>query len=1119
MWIVRLALRRPYTFAVLALLLLILGPVSILTTPIDIFPNINIPVVSVIWQYQGLSPENMANRIVSTTERALTTTVDNIDHFESNSLYGIAVVKVYFQPQVNIGNAIAQITAISQTQLRQLPAGTTPPLIITYSASTVPILQLGLSGAGLSEQQLGDYGQNFLRTQLVTIEGAAIPYPYGGKQRQIQFDLDMNALQAKGLSPQDVVNAVASQNLILPSGTVKVGSHEYQVETNSAPLTIPELNDIPVRQVNGAMVYVRDVAHVRDGFPPQTNIVRVNGQRASLISILKKGHTSTLTIIKDVFRKLPELIAQLPPSFSSLKITPLADQSVYVRGAIGGVVREGLIAACLTGFMILVFLGSWRSTVIIAVSIPLSIIVSLVCLSALGETINIMTLGGLALAVGILVDDATVEIENINRNLEEGKAIEQAILDGAAQIAVPALVSTLSICIVFVPMFFLSGVAKYLFVPLAEAVVFAMLASYILSRTIVPTMALYLLKEHDPEPEDGQGAHQTSSRNPFTRFQLAFEKRFEQLRSFYHGLLSLAVDHAVTFLICFMVFCVGSFALLYSFLGQDFFPTVDGQQFEIHMRAPTGTRIEETARQTDQVENLIRATIPHNEVASIVDIIGLPYSGLNTSYSNTGVVSAADCDITVSLAEKHHSANGYVEELRPKLAAAFPGTEFYQLPVDMTTQILNFGLPAPLDIQVIGPNLEANHAFAEKLMNEIKYVPGAVDMRIQQPFNLPHYFVDVDRAKAQTVGLTQRDISGSLLSALSGSYQTSPTFYLDPHNGVSYNVSVQSEQYKMDSLQQLKNIPVTSAAAPPANTSSSPTTAGTGPSSAGGSTSGTVPYTPAYQMGGTPIQTLGNMASITPGSEMALVTHYNIVPSIDIYGNVQGTDLRSVSDKIQKIVERERHGPRLPHGSRMVIRGQVQTMQTSFEGLLAGLVFSIMLVYLLIVVNFQSWLDPFIIVAALPAALSGIVWMLFITGTHLSVPALTGSIMCMGVATANSILVVSFAKEQLETNGGNAQQAARDAGFTRFRPVIMTALAMIIGMVPMALGLGDGGEQNAPLGRAVIGGLLFATIATLFFVPTFFSLVHAYLEKNKREKEQQDRRGRHGDDSELGDFA
>ena len=1111
MWIVRLALRRPYTFVVLALLLLILGPVSIYTTPVDIFPNIDIPVVSVIWQFQGLSPQDMANRIVTLTERTLTTTVDNIDHFESNSLYGVAVVKIYFQPTVNISSAIAQVTAISQTQLRQLPTGTTPPLVITYSASSVPILQLGLSGQGLSEQQLGDFGLNFIRTQLVTIEGAAVPYPYGGKQRQVQFDLDMTALQAKGLSPQDVVTAVSQQNLILPSGTLKVGGTEYQIATNSAPLTIEGLNDFPVRQVNGAMVYVRDVAHVRDGFPPQTNIVRVNGQRSSLITILKNGHTSTLSIIEGVYKKLPELASQLPPS---LKMTPLSDQSVYVRGAISGVVREGMIAGVLTGFMILVFLGSWRSTVIIAVSIPLAIIVSLVCLRALGETINIMTLGGLALAVGILVDDATVEIENINRNLEEGKAIEQAILDGAAQIAVPALVSTLSICIVFVPMFFLSGVAKYLFVPLAESVVFAMLASYILSRTIVPTMAMYLLKEIDPEHAENS----KKSRNPFTRFQLAFEHRFEQLRGFYHGLLGLAVKHATVFLIVFMIFCIGSFALLYPWLGQDFFPTVDGQQFEIHMRAPTGTRIEETARIADEVENLMRATIPQSELTSVVDVIGIPYSGLNLSYSNTGVVGSADADITISLAEKHHSANGYVEALRPKLAAQFPGVEFYQLPVDMTTQILNFGLPAPLDIQVIGQNMMANHVFAEKLMNEIKYIPGAVDVRLQQPFNLPRYFVDVDRSKALSVGLQQKDVTSSLLSALSGSYQTSPTYYLDPRNGVSYNIAVQSPQYSMNSLQQLQNIPLTPSSGPQQmSASTTPTTAGTGPSNSSYSSSGTVPFTPSYQMGGMPVQTLANLATITRGSELAVVTHYNIIPVIDIYGNVQNTDLRSVAVKVQKLVDRYRKD--LPTGSRVVIRGQVQTMNASFEGLIAGLAFSILLVYLLIVVNFQSWLDPFIIVAALPAALSGIVWMLFLTGTHISVPALTGSIMCMGVATANSILVVSFAKEQLETNGGDAPQAALDAGFTRFRPVLMTALAMMIGMVPMALGLGDGGEQNAPLGRAVIGGLLFATTATLFFVPSFFSVVHASMERRKKAREEKEQQARGRQDDEVGELA
>jgi multidrug efflux pump subunit AcrB len=1071
MWIVRLALRRPYTFAVLALLLLIIGPLSILNTPVDIFPNIDIPVVSIVWQYQGFSAQQMADRIITITERALTTTVDNIDHIESNSLYGVAVVKIYFQPQVNLPMAIAQVTAISQTQLRQLPAGTTPPLIIDYNASSVPILQLGVSGKGLSEQQLNDFSLNFIRTQLVTIRGAAIPYPYGGKQRQVQVDLDLHALQGKGLSPSDVTNTIANQNLILPSGTVKVGEYEYQVETNSAPETIAGLNDLPIRQVNGAMVYVHDVAHVRDGFPPQTNIVRVDGQRAALLTVQKNGNASTLDIIKGIYNKLPGVKASI--DVPALKITPLSDQSIFVRGAISGVVHEALIAACLTGFMILVFLGSWRSTLIIAVSIPLSILVSLILLSALGETINIMTLGGLALAVGILVDDATVEIENINRNLEEGKEIEQAILDGAAQIAVPAFVSTLAICIVFVPMFFLGGVAKYLFVPLAEAVVFAMLASYFLSRTVVPTMAKFLLVEHDPEEQE----RKRESRNPFIRFQLAFEHRFEQLRSFYHGLLGLAVAHSTVFLILFLVFCVGSFALLYPWLGQDFFPSVDAGQFKLHVRARTGTRIEETARLCDEIDNAIRREIPSREIVTIIDNIGIPYSGLNLSYTNTGVVGSADADITVSLTEDHHSTNDYLEKLRSKLAEEFPGVTFYSLPVDMTTQILNFGLPAPIDIQIIGQKQVANHDFAEKLMQEIKHVPGIADLHIQQPFNEPQLYVDVDRTRAQDIGLTQRDVAGSLLVALSGSFQTAPTFWLNPKNGVSYNISTQTPQYLLDSLDDLESVPITTSSAP-------------NPDAAFNM------LTPAAQMGAQPIQILSNLASIKRGEELATVTHYDIQPAVDIYGNIDKTDLRSVADKIRAILDK--HRKELPAGSRLVIRGQVQTMRSSFIGLISGLFFSILLVYLLIVVNFQSWLDPFIIIAALPAALAGIVWMLFLTGTHVSVPALTGSIMCMGVATANSILVVSFAKEQLEMNGGNAIAAALAAGYTRFRPVLMTALAMIIGMVPMSLGLGDGGEQNAPLGRAVIGGLIFATTATLFFVPTFFSVVHGALERRRR---------------------
>jgi multidrug efflux pump subunit AcrB len=1079
MWIVRLALRRPYTFAVLALLLMILGPLAVLNTPTDIFPNINIPVVSIIWQYTGLSPEQMANRIVYQSERSLTTTVNDIEHIESNSMNGIAVIKVFFQHGVNIGNAVAQITAVAQTQLRFLPQGTTPPLIIQYSASSVPIIQLGLSGQGLTESQLNDLGLNFIRTQLVTVPGAGIPYPYGGKQRQVQVDIDLPALQSKGLTPADVVSAISAQNIILPSGTTKIGGFEYQVETNSAPTRIAELNDLPIRSVNGAMVYVHDVAHVRDGFPPQTNIVRVDGQRASLLSVIKTGDASTLDIVKGVRTKIDQLKSQLPPA---LKITPLADQSVFVRASISGVVHEGIIAACLTAVMILVFLGSWRSTLIIAVSIPLSILSSLLVLSALGETINIMTLGGLALAVGILVDDATVEIENINRNLEQGKAIEQAILDGAAQIAVPALVATISICIVFVPMFFLSGVARYLFVPLGEAVCFAMLASYILSRTVVPTMAKYLLQEHDDEAVERKQA----SRNPLIRFQLGFEHYFEKFRGGYYRILELCIAHSAVFLILFIVFAVVSAAVLYPFLGQDFFPSVDSGQFKIHVRARTGTRIEDVADLCDRIDNTIRETIPQNEIVTIIDNIGLPYSGLNTSYSNSAAIGPADADIQVSLAEKHRPTDEYVQKLRRILNERYPGVAFYTLPVDMVTQILNFGLPAPIDIQIVGHDLYGNRAVAEQLINKIKLVPGTADLRIQQPFDNPNFTVDVDRTKASQLGLQQRDVTNSLLTATSGSFQTSPNFWLDPSNSVTYSIAVQSPQYQLDSLQDLKNIPVASAsngasisAAPPVNGMVS--TAG---------------YSPA---GAKSSQIMGNVASITPGAELGTVTHYNIAPVIDIYGNVVNSDLASVDRDIEKILAEARH--HLPRGSQIVVRGQVLTMKTSFIGLLGGLVFSILLVYLLIVVNFQSWLDPFIIITALPAAISGIIWFLFLTHTRISVPALTGAIMCMGVATSNSILVISFAREQLEETVGDAEAAALSAGFVRFRPVLMTALAMIIGMVPMALGLGDGGEQNAPLGRAVIGGLLFATVSTLFFVPTFFSVMHGRLERRRSERE------------------
>jgi len=1092
MWIVRLALRRPYTFAVFALLILILGVFSILTMPTDIFPNIDIPVVTVVWNYTGLSAQEMSNRIVFNSERGLTIAVNDIDHIESQSLNGIGLIKIFFKPHVNIGSAVAQVNAICQVQLRSLPPGTTPPFIIQYNASSVPILMLGLSGQGLNEQQIFDLGANTIRTQLATIEGAQSPYPYGGKQRQIMVDLDLHALQAKGLSPTDVVNAISAQNLIAPSGTMKIDRFEYAVETNSAPLLIGDLNDLPIKTVNGAVIYIRDVAHVRDGSPPQTNIVRVDGKRAILMSVMKTGSSSTLEIIKEVHEKLDSMQGQLPPA---LRIRALSDQSIFVRGAISGVVREAIIAACLTAIMILVFLGSWRSTLIIAVSIPLSILCSLIMLSVLHETINIMTLGGLALAVGILVDDATVEIENINRNIESGKEIEQAILEGAAQIATPALVSTLAICIVFVPMFLLSGVARYLFVPMAEAVVFAMLASYLLSRTVVPTMAMYLLKERD----EAELQRKRSSRNPFIRFQLAFEAGFERFRHGYLRLLTLCLDHAVVFLLLFTVFALGSLALLTPWLGQDFFPAVDAGQFKIHLRARTGTRIEETAALCDHVDATIRRQIPARELVTIVDNIGLPYSGLNLSYSTSAPIGPADADIQVQLSPHHHPTAAYVEQLRTELASQYPGVTFYVLPVDIVTQILNFGLSAPIDLQIVGPNLNGNRALAERMLDEIRYLPGAADARIQQPFDYPTMTVNVDRTRAAEIGLTQQNVAQSLLVALSGSFQTTPSFYLDPKNGVSYNVAIQAPQYKLDSLAALGSLPVTGAAQPAGLTAQSTGSAATG-------VSGTPP----------PVDVLGNLATITPGAEMGAVSHYDVQPVLDIYANVDGTDLGSVTRRVEKVIGE--HQAELPRGSHFILRGQSETMKASYLGLLAGLAFSILLVYLLIVVNFQSWLDPFLIIAALPAALAGIVWFLFLTGTRLSVPALTGAIMCMGVATSNSILVVSFAREQLEVLVGDARRAALNAGFVRLRPVLMTALAMILGMAPMALGLGEGGEQNAPLGRAVIGGLLVATVATLFFVPAFFSVVHGWLEGRRKTAHGALPAGSFGDAGAFDDF-
>jgi multidrug efflux pump subunit AcrB len=1038
MWIVRVALDRPYTFIVLALLILILSPVMILRTPTDIFPNIDIPVVAAAWTYTGMNPEELEGRLTSVYERVLTALVDNIEHIESTTVNGLAVVKIYLQHGASLDTANAQVTAASETILRQLPPGTLPPLVINYSASTVPILQLGLSGKGLPEQQLNDLGQNFLRTQLVTVPGAVVPYIYGGLQRQVMIDLNTNRMQAKGLSPQDVVNVVQAQNLILPSGTAKIGPFEYDIRNNASTKTVPELNELPVKVVGDSTIYLRDVANIRDGFAPQTNIVRQDGHRGALVSILKAGNASTIDVVKGIRNLLPRVAQTLPPE---LKIVPLADQSIFVRGAVSGVIREAVIAACLTGLMILLFLGSWRSTLIIAVSIPLSILTSVIILGLFGETINIMTLGGLALAVGILVDDATVTIENMDRYFEEGHPQREAILEGAAQIAVPALVSTLCICIVFLPMFMLSGVTRYLFVPLAESVVFALLASYILSRTLVPTLAMYLLKAKE------QNAGR--SRNPLVQFQRAFERKFEQLRNSYRALLTVLVYRRAIFIPAFLLACLAVF-LLVPFLGQDFFPSSDNGQFILHLRAKSGTRIEETGKLCDLVESSIRREIPDSEMDNILDNIGLPYSILNYMHSTSGLIGAGDADILVSLKEKHNRTADYVQRLREQLPREFPGTTFYFLPSDIVTQVLNFGLPAPVDVQIEGADIDGNREVATRMLQEITRVPGIVDPRIQQAFDYPTFEVTVDRTKAAQGGYAQRDVVNSMLNSLSGSFQITPMFFLNWKNGVSYNLVTQTPQYAIQSLQDLQNTPLN------APTAARP-------------------------------EILADVASIRRSNEMEVISHNNIRRVVDIYASVQGRDLGAVAREVMRIVDANRKS--LPRGSFMAIKGQVQTMRQSYLGLLSGLVFSIILVYLLIVVNFQSWLDPFVIITALPAALAGIVGFLFLTHTTLSVPALMGAIMCMGVGTANSILVVAFAKERLLQHG-EPIEAAIEAGFTRFRPVLMTALAMIIGMIPMALGLGDGGEQNAPLGRAVIGGLICATFATLVFVPAVFSLLY-----------------------------
>jgi multidrug efflux pump subunit AcrB len=1168
MWIVKVALQRPYTFLVLAILILLMGVLAILRTATDIFPAINIPVVAAIWTYTGLQPEEMASRIVLTTERVAQTTVNDVEHTESQSLNGIGVVKYFFQPKADERLSYGQITGVSQTQLKNLPPGTTPPFILAYNASTVPIIQLALSSDTLSESQIFDIANNEIRTALATVPGASIPYPYGGKQRQVQVDLDPQALRSKGLSGGDVITAITSQNLILPAGTQKIGELEYFIGVNASPTQIEEMNDLPISGSTGQVTYIRDVAHVYDGAPPQTNIARLEGKRAALMTVLKNGSSSTLDIINAVKAKLPQIHSLAGPA---LKIEPIGDQSVFVRASISGVIREATIAACLTGLMILLFLGSWRSTLIIFFSIPLSILASIACLAALGETINIMTLGGLALAVGILVDDATVTIENINSHLEEGAEVVPAILEGARQIALPALVSTLSICIVFVPMFLLAGIAKYLFVPLAEAVVFAMLASYLLSRTLIPTLAMYWLKKHEGAGEkseggeedgqgDGQGDNnkkgsderpregevseasvaraldqQTAERRAaedkasaaqkerqkraaaearrnerghgfggkvlgvlrkpldwMKRFQQGFENRFQRIRDGYHRLLEAAMRSGMRFAALFLAAMVLSAILAFPLghylpgLGQDFFPVVDAGQIKLHFRARSGLRIEETAALCDAVEAKVRQVIPGKELQSIVDNIGLPYSGINLAYSTSAPVGPNDADIFIALKPDHKPSADYQRTLRGMLVASFPSVTFAFLPADIVSQTLNFGLPSPLDVQISGKDIEANHAYADELLQKMRNIPGAVDLRIQQPYDYPKFDVTVDRAKARELGLTQQNVASNMLVSLSGSFQTSPSFWIDPKSGTQYQVVAQTPQSRLDTLNDLQTTPLTGSS-----------------SSSDSSSSAQLQAAASSSLSGANSQLLANVATIKRDVAPAVVSHYDAQTVFDIYGSTQGADLGFIASEVNKILKDTKD--HVPKGSHVDVRGQVQTMTESFNGLLLGLLGAIVLVYLLIVVNFQSWLDPFIIITALPAALAGIVWMLFLSHTTVSVPALTGAIMCMGVATANSVLVVSFARERMNA-GDDAFTAASKAGFSRFRPVMMTALAMIIGMIPMALSLGEGAEQNAPLGRAVIGGLIFATVATLLFVPTVFVLIHGRSE-HKNQQETQDPQG------------
>jgi len=1045
MWIVEVALKRPYTFIVLALLLPLIGALTIMGTPLrpgmatDIFPDIKIPIIAVTFQYTGMPPDEMAGRITAQIERYATTIINDIEHVESTTYPGVSVIKLFFQPGVDINLAMAQVTAFGQQSLKNMPPGTQPPLILKYNAATVPIIQLALSSNKLTEAQLFDFGNQTIRAQVATIYGAAVPYPFGGATRQVQIDLKPDALRAQGLTATDVNNAITNQNLIVPAGTQKIGDTEYNIKLNSSPLKVDAINDLPIRgRVGGNVTYIRDVAFVHDGHPPQTNIVRVNGRRAVLMSIQKTGAASTLNIVNEIQARLPRVREVLPDGAS---IATTGDQSVFVRAAVKGVVTEAIIAAALTALMVLLFLGSWRSTLIIAISIPLSIITSLIILDALGETINLMTLGGLALAVGILVDDATVTIENINRHLEEGMDVEPAILKGSFEITIPALVSTLSICIVFVPMFLLSGVARYLFVPLAEAVVFAMLTSYVLSRTLVPTLSKYWLRTAAVEHE--------AAKNPnfMQRFQRGFERHFENVRESYQGFLSTVLEHRSAFIAVFLGFAAASM-LIYPFLGKNFFPEVDAGQIKLHIRGQTGLRVEDTAALVDRIEAAMREVIPPKEIDSLVDNIGLPVSGINLTYGNSGTIGSSDADILISLKPDHAPTADYIRTLRLRLPHEFPSVVFGFLPADIVSQILNFGVPAPIDIQVAGASPK-NHDIANALLASLRHVPGLVDLRLGEVFNQPEWRVFTDRSRAQQLGINQHDVANNLLLTLSGSGQIAPAFWLNYDTGLQYPLVAQAPQYRMTTLQDLQNLPVTTANGQQ--------------------------------------QILGGLATITRGMGPAVIYHRDTQNVIDIYGAAQDRDLGAINDDINAAIAKFNN--QLPKGTHITVRGQVQTMTASYTGLAIGFIGAIVLVYLLIVINFQSWTDAFIIITALPAAVAGIAWMLLITHTTLSVPALTGAIMCMGVATANSILVVSFARDRLDA-GVTPLQAAYDAGFTRFRPVLMTALAMVIGMLPMSLGLGDGGEQNAPLGRAVIGGLLFATIATLVFVPTVFAAIH-----------------------------